>query len=146
MINENKIVELYSKFGSEDDEVLIEEFKRIIEDMSTSNLIKSEAYCGIGDVISLMAPELGDDLGYTYYKKALEYDNNSLDARIGICMIYTSYSAPIDSIIDEDEYLENLKMLIDKYDEINDERIKKNIVQLMKNLVNHRIRVTTKGM
>jgi len=146
MINENKIIELYSQFGIEDDEILIEEFNKIIEDRSASNLIKSEACCGIGDVISLIAPELGEDLGYTYYKKALEYDNNSLDARIGICMIYTSYSAPIDSILDENEYLENLKILIEKYDEISDKRIKKNIVQLMKNMVNHRIRVTTKGI
>ncbi|OOM15889.1 hypothetical protein [Clostridium saccharobutylicum] len=146
MIDDNKIVELYNKFGIEDDEKLIEEFKKIIQSEDVSSLIKSEAYCGIGDVISLMAPELGEDLGYKYYKKALEFNENNLYARVGICIIYTSYSAPINSILNEEEYLENLEILINKYDEINDKGMKANIIQLMKNLIGHRIRVLKKGI
>ncbi|MEI3336720.1 MAG: hypothetical protein ACLR02_15150 [Clostridium sp.] len=141
MIDENYINSIYEKFSIEDDEVLINKFKEIIKCKDASDIIKSEAYCGIGDIINFLAPEISEDLGYKYYKKALEYDENNLYARVGICVIYTSYSAPTDSIFPESEYLKHLKILVDEYDNVDDD-MKQNIFQLLKDLVEHRIRMT----
>lgn len=140
MIDENTVYDIYDKFAIEDNEVIIEEFNKIIEDVNTSNTIKSKACCGIGDLIIFLDPDYCDDAGYRYYKKALEYDENNLDARVGICIIYDKYPAPDNSILTEREYLENLDILFDKFDEISDEDKKKNIIQLMKNLVKSRLK------
>ncbi len=141
MMDEEYIKNIYKKFMEEDNEVLVEEFKKVIASEEASDIIKSEAYCGIGDIINLLAPYISDDLGYKYYKKALEYDENNLYARVGICIIYTSYSAPTDSIFPESEYLKHLKILVDEYDNVDDD-MKQNIFQLLKDLVEHRIRMT----
>ena len=140
-MDEEYIKNIYIKFMEEDNEVLVEEFKKVIASEEASDIIKSEAYCGIGDIINFLAPEISEDLGYKYYKKALEYDENNLYARVGICVIYTSYSAPTDSIFPESEYLKHLKILVDEYDNVDDD-MKQNIFQLLKDLVEHRIRMT----
>ena len=66
MIDENYINSIYEKFSIEDDEVLINKFKEIIKCKDASDIIKSEAYCGIGDIINFLAPEISEDLGYKY--------------------------------------------------------------------------------
>jgi len=93
-----------------------------------------------GDLIIFLDPHSSEDAGYGYYKKALEYDENNLDARIGICIIFDKYPAPDNNILTEREYFENLDILFDKFGEISDEDKKKNIIQLMRNLVKYRLK------
>lgn len=140
MIEENSIYDIYDRFGIEDNEVLIENFKIIIRDECCSNAIKSKAYCGIGDVICFLEPALSDDAGYKYYKKALEYDEENIDARVGICIIFGDYPAPENEILTEKEYLEQLQILINKFDKIEDQKRKDNIIQLMKSLIEYRLK------
>ncbi|NSB44541.1 hypothetical protein B0P06_004312 [Clostridium saccharoperbutylacetonicum] len=47
-------------------------------------------------------------------------------------------------MIIEEEYLEHLQILINKFDEITDEKKKSNIIQLMKNLVEYRLKIISK--
>ena len=141
MIDENDVYRIYDKFGIKDTNSVIEEFNKIIKDDSVSSVIKSKAYCGIGDVIAFLEPELHDDCGYEYYKKALEYDEDNLDARVGICVIFDQYPAPKYNVITEEEYLEHLQILINKFDKITDENKRSNIIQLMKNLVEYRLKM-----
>ncbi|WP_238918610.1 hypothetical protein [Clostridium sp. YIM B02555] len=47
-------------------------------------------------------------------------------------------------MITEEEYLEHLQILINKFDEITDENKKSNIIQLMKNLVEYRLKIISK--
>lgn len=139
-IEENKIYDIYDKFGIEDNEVIIKELTKIINDNTVSDNIKSKAYCGIGDLIIFLDPHSYDDSGYKYYKKALEYDSNNLSARVGLCIIFDEYPAPKNNIISEKEYLENLNILLESFYEIKDENLQKNIIQLMKNLVKYRLK------
>lgn len=146
MIDENTIYDIYKKFGVEKTDVIIEEFSKIIEDDNTSNIIKSKACCGIGNLIIFLDPDYYDDAGYGYYKKALEYDEYNLDARLGICLVYDSYPEPDNSILTERECLENLDVLCDKFDEIRDESKKKTIIQLLMNLVKYRLKKIKRGL
>lgn len=138
MIDDSKVYDIYDKFGVEDNEVVIEQFTKIISDNETSNIVKSKAYCGMGDLIIFFDPFSREDGGYGYYKKALEYDPNNLVARIGICIVFDAYPEPYSEIVPEKEYLENLAILLDKFYEI-DENNKKNVIQLMKSFVQNRL-------
>lgn len=140
MIDEDNVYDIYDKFGIESNEVLIEEFKKLISDNESSHIIKSKAYCGIGDLISFLEPALSEDAGYKYYKKSLEYDNENIDARVGICIIFGDYPAPEYEIVTEKEYLEQLQILINKFSKINDEKRKENIIELMKGLVEYKLK------
>ena len=139
-MDENKVYSIYDKFGIEENELIIKQFKDIINDSTSSDEIKSKAYCGIGDLIIFFDPHSYDDAGYRYYRKALEYDDNNLDARVGICIIFDKYPSPVNNIISEKEYLENLDILINNFDVIDDEDKKKNIIQLIKNLIKYRLK------
>lgn len=66
-----------------------------------------------------------------------------IDARVGICIIFYEYPAPKYNVTTE-EYLEHLRILINKFDEITDENKKSNIIQLMKNLVECRLKIISK--
>lgn len=120
--------------------MVIEEFTEIINDDTVPNNIKSKAYCGIGDFIIFFDKLSYDDAGYEYYKKALEYDSKNLNARVGLCIIFDEYPAPKNNIISEKEYLENLNILLENFYESKDENLQKNIIQLMKNLFEYKLK------
>lgn len=92
-------------------------------------------------MISFLELHSSEDAGYGYYKKALEYDENNIDARVGICIIFDKYPAPINTILTEKEYMEHLRILINEFDKIGDEKRKKNIIKLVKDLIEYRLKM-----
>lgn len=138
---DERIHYLRKQIGIIEENKLIEEYKKIINNKDVSNNIKSKAYYAIGEVIEVIAPHLSEDNGYSYFKKAIEYDEENIEASIGICRIFNKYPAPFNSLVTEEENLNNLIKLLKNMNEVNDENIKGNIMSVVQSYLKVKLKI-----
>lgn len=137
MNSEEKIRCLRKQLGIIEDSKLIEEYKKIIEDKSVNDKVKSKAYFAIGEIIEVLSPELSDDNGYSYFKKAIELDEDNFEASISICRIFNLYPAPFNTLLTEEECLYHLMKIIDCFNKA-DTKLQENILSAMKSYLSVR--------
>ncbi|WP_418627213.1 hypothetical protein [Anaerosinus sp.] len=143
MTYEQEINELKEQFGIMDSEKLIEKIKLIINNPLVELSVKSNGLCLIGSIICYLSPYLEDDNGYSYFKKALEFDETNYDAILGICFIFNTYPYPFNTIVTEVEYLSYIQRLIEEFDYM-EERQRLNMLQSVKGYSSYRAKVIEK--
>ena len=143
MTYEQELDELKKQFGKMDSEKLIEKIKLIINAPLVEVAVKSSGLCLIGKIISCLSPDLDDDEGYSYFKKALELDAANYEAILGICFIFNTYPYPFNTILTEVEYLSYMQKLIKAFDYM-DKRQRKNMLQSINGYADYRIKVIKK--
>ncbi len=143
MTYEQELNELEKQFGKMDSEKLIEKIKLVIDNPLVDAAVKSRGLCLIGSIISCISPYLADDEGYSYFKKALEFDSTNYDALLGICFIFNTYPYPFNTILTEVEYLSYIQQLIKGFDSM-DERQRHNMLQSINMYANYRKKVIEK--
>lgn len=140
---EQEINELQEQFGVMDSEKLIEKIKLIVKNPLVESSIKSNGLCLIGSIICYLSPHLEDDNGYSYFKKALAFNEDNYDAILGICSIFDTYPYPFNSIVTEVEYLSYIRKLVEKFEYL-EERQKFNVLQSIKSYSSYRTKVIEK--
>ena len=130
---------IWGLFGIEEDEEVLDMFLKVAKDISLDNKTRSEGYWGAGEVVNCLSASLGKaDMGYFYFKKALELDNDNLDARLEICSLLFHPEGQF--IINEKEFIENVLYLLsidcdkifNKYNDLEIKIIKKELQKLIK--------------
>ena len=120
MIKNKNLDWIWSFFGKEDNKKVFDMFLEIANNKSLDNKVRSEGYRGAGEVIFCLSCSLGNqDSGYSYFKQAIDLDENNLKARISICFLF--FDPEGQGFINEKEFLENILYLLNfDFNKIND--------------------------
>ena len=146
-MNKNNNLDLAWKILAEaDEEKAFNLFLSAGEDLSLTDIVRSEAYRGAGEVIYHCAPYFGKgDAGYSFFKKSIELDKDNLKSRESLCFLFFDPEGQVDT--NEKEFLENIlylmncdfSQILDRYDDEEIKTIKEELQKLIKYFLNQKL-------